>query len=96
MAGRTSVRYQPGTSLAVHEPLTPATMKQMASQTINENQRILSSPYPTWGKIPIEGERFLQIPDSNPFLLIRADASSTEEAAATILLSCAVFHALEQ
>jgi hypothetical protein len=45
MAGLASVRYHPGTSLAVHEPLTPATAKQSPIQQINEIQRI-RFPYP--------------------------------------------------
>jgi hypothetical protein len=40
MAGLASVRYHPGISLAVHEPLTLATAKQIPSQQINEIQRI--------------------------------------------------------
>jgi hypothetical protein len=40
MAGLASVRYHPGTSLAVHEPLMPATAKQIPMQQINEIQRI--------------------------------------------------------
>jgi hypothetical protein len=42
MEGRTSVRYQPGISLAVQKLLTPATAKQIPSEQISEIQRILS------------------------------------------------------
>jgi len=42
MEGLTKVRYQPGISLAVQEPLTPATAKQIPSEQISEIQHILS------------------------------------------------------
>ena len=71
MTGLASVRYHPGTSLAVHKPLTPATAKQIPIQQTNETQRILAFLLPQEKGFRLRDKDSAKIPASADFSFAR-------------------------